>query len=81
MDSSDKQAPMVRSGRFAALSHVSEDERVVVQSGGVSRGFKRLRRVRDKRVSQATTVQADMADVVRCDSDFEAESAQHEQNV
>ena len=101
-DSSDSQAPMVRSGRFAALSHVSEEElavavrsnrreehhrRVAVQSGGVSRGFKRLRRAHDKRVSQATTIQADMADVVefdliRCDSDLEAvsEHAKHEQN-
>ena len=78
------------STRCSPTSYRREEHhgRVAVQSGGVSRGFKRLRRARDKRVSQATTVQADMADVVefdltRCDSDLVAasECAQHEQNV
>ena len=71
MDSDDSNAPLVRSGRFAALS-MSVDEhqfadavrappgvcdhgRVAVQTVH-TRGFKRLRRTRQERVSQTTTV-------------------------
>ena len=49
----DELAVAVRSNR-----REEHHGRVAVQSGGVFRGFKRLRRARDKRVSQATTVQA-----------------------